>query len=53
MTMTDTVTAATFSTSWQINIPSTVSGNTAYIGFTAGTGWGTAPQQISNWTFSN
>jgi len=38
MTITDTVTNATFTTSWTINIPAIVGGNTAYVGFTGGTG---------------
>jgi len=41
----------TFSTSWAINIPSTVGGNTAYVGFTGGTGGLTAIQEILNWTY--
>jgi len=41
--LTDTVNvAATFTTSWTVNIPGTVGGNTAYVGFTAGTGGSTA-----------
>ena len=37
LTITDTVnTAQTFTTSWPINIPSTVGGNTAFVGFTGG-----------------
>lgn len=54
MTITDTVnTAQTFTTSWIVNIPSTVGGNTAYIGFTGGTGGSTATQQIITWTYNN
>jgi hypothetical protein len=53
MTITDTTTPAdTFTTSWTVNIPSTVGGNTAYAGFTAGTGGLTAQQEIINWTYS-
>jgi hypothetical protein len=50
MTITDTVTTAAFSTSWVVNIPSIVGGNTAYVGFTAGTGGVTATQNILTWT---
>jgi hypothetical protein len=50
MTITDTVTNATFATSWPIDIPSTVGGNTAFVGFTAGTGLD-AIQEIINWTY--
>jgi hypothetical protein len=53
MTITDTVTAATWSTSWTVNIPSTVGGNTAYVGFTGGTGGLTSSQKILTWTFTN
>ena len=52
MTITDTVTLATFSTSWAINIPATVGGNTAYVGFTGGTGALTASQKILTWTYT-
>jgi hypothetical protein len=52
MTITDTaVPADTFTTSWPINIPGTVGANTAYVGFTAGTGGMTATQEIINWTY--
>ena len=53
MTITDTVTNASFTTSWPINIPSTVGANTAYVGFTGGTGGQTATQEIITWTYSN
>jgi hypothetical protein len=53
MTITDTSTPAdTFTTSWPINIPSTVGANTAFVGFTAGTGGQTATQEILSWTYS-
>src|SRR6266576_3214754 len=51
MTITDTVTNATFTTSWPINIPATVGGNTALVGFTAGTGVQTITQVVT-WTYS-
>jgi hypothetical protein len=51
MGITDTVTNATFTTSWPINIPSTVGANTALVGFTAGTGGQTATQEIIAWTY--
>ena len=50
--LTDTVTNASFTTSTAINIPSTVGGNTAYVGFTGGTGGQTAIQKILTWTFT-
>jgi hypothetical protein len=53
MTITDTTnTTETFSTSWPINIPATVGGNTAYVGFTGGTGGLTSTQEILTWTYS-
>jgi hypothetical protein len=53
MTVTDTVNQSqTFSTSWIINIPATVGGNIANVGFTAGTGGLTATQEIVTWTYT-
>jgi hypothetical protein len=53
MTITDTTTPAnTFTTSWTINIPATVGGNTAYVGFTGATGGSTAIQDIITWTYT-
>ena len=52
MTLTDTVTKASFSNSWAINIPSTVGGDTAYVGFTGGTGGLTAIQKVLSWTYT-
>jgi hypothetical protein len=47
MTITDlTVPANTFTTSFPINIPATVGGNVAFVGFTGGTGGQTATQEI-------
>src|SRR5205807_6779366 len=52
MTITDTTNSSqTFTTSWPIDIPSTIGGNTAFVGFTAGTGHYTAVQDLLNWTF--
>ena len=51
LTLTDTVTNASFTTSEPINIPMTVGASTAYVGFTAGTGGLTAVQQVLTWTF--
>jgi len=53
MVITDTVTQASYTTSWTINIPSTVGANTAYVGFTGGTGGQTATQNILTWTYTN
>ncbi len=51
MTITDNTTNATFTQSWAVDIPTTVGGNVAYVGFTGGTGGETATQEILNWTF--
>ena len=51
LTVTDLVTQATWSHPFTINIPGTVGGNTAYVGFTGATGGLTSTQQILNWTF--
>jgi hypothetical protein len=54
MTITDANTPAQkFSTSWAINIPSTVGGNTAFVGFTGGTGGLTAIQEVMAWTYTS
>jgi hypothetical protein len=52
MTITDTVSQASYSKSWTINIPSIVGGSTAYIGFTGSTGGQTATQDVTAWTYS-
>lgn len=51
MTISDIVTGAVWSTSWEINIPSTIGSNTAYVGFTGATGAYAASQKILTWTF--
>jgi hypothetical protein len=51
MQITDTVTNAAFNTSFTVNIPSLVGGNTAYVGFTGGTGRLTATQDILTWNW--
>jgi hypothetical protein len=52
MTLTDTVTNATFTDSWPVNIPTVLGATTGYAGFTASTGGGTATQEILNWMFT-
>ena len=51
MTLTDTGTNASWSESWPIDIPSTVGGDTAYVGFTGSTGGYTSTEEILNWTY--
>jgi len=48
----DTVTNDKFTMSQAINIPSTVGGNTAYVGFTGGTGGLSATQKILDWIYA-
>src|SRR5665213_2879545 len=52
MNITDIVTSATWSTNWTIDIPAIVGSNSAYVGFTGGTGGETASQKIITWTHS-
>ena len=52
MTLYDTVTNAHFTMSKAINIPSTVGANTAYVGFTGGTGGLASTIKILKWTYS-
>jgi hypothetical protein len=52
LTISDTLTGASFVTSWPINIPATIGSNTAYPGFAGGTGGYTAVQDIITWTFT-
>jgi hypothetical protein len=53
MTMTDTTnTALTFTQAWPVNIPGTVGANTAFVGFTGGTGGYTANQSVLTWTYT-
>jgi Legume lectin domain/Chitobiase/beta-hexosaminidase C-terminal domain len=51
MSITDGTTGAVYNTSWPINIPQVIGGNTAYVGFTGGTGGSTATQDIKSWSF--
>ena len=51
LTLTDAITLATWSQSFVINIPATVGGNTAYVGFTGGTGGLTSSQKLTSWTY--
>jgi len=53
VTITDSVTLATATQNYTVDIPTIVGGNTAYVGFTGGTGGLTAVQKVLNWTFSN
>ena len=50
--ITDTVTKASATQTYTVNIPSIVGGPTAYVGFTSGTGGLTAVQEILSWSYS-
>ena len=51
LTMTDAVAGTSFSTSLALDIPGTVGGTSAYVGFTGADGGVTSIQTISNFTF--
>ncbi len=51
-TITDSTAGTSFTTSATVNIPSMVGGNSAFVGFTAGTGGATATQEIITWTYA-
>jgi Legume lectin domain/PKD domain len=52
VTITDTVTGASASQNYTVNIPGVVGAGSAYVGFTAATGNHAATQDILNWTYS-
>jgi hypothetical protein len=52
LTLTDTLTNATYSHTFSVSIPKTIGGVFAHIGFTGGTGLNTARQDILSWTFT-
>ena len=52
VTITDTTTQATATQSYTVNIPNIVGANTAYVGFTGGTGGLSATQRVLNWTYT-
>ena len=51
LTLTDQLTLAIWSQSFPINIPATVGGATAYVGFTGGTGGNSSSQKVNSWTY--
>src|ERR1700688_3976340 len=53
MSITDVTTGAVYNISWSINIPQVIGSNSAYVGFTGGTGGLTATQNIQTWSFLN
>lgn len=53
LTLTDAVIGKVYATSFAVNLPSVVGANSAYVGFTGGTGGYTASQKILTWTLSS
>ncbi len=51
-TILDTVTNQSFTTSYAVDLPTLVGGNTAYVGFTGGTGGLTTVAAVPSWTFN-
>ncbi len=51
MTLTDVVSLVMWSHSFAVNIPAIVGGNTAYVGFTGGTGGLSSSQKFTHWTY--
>ena len=49
----DTVTSAVFNTAWAANLPSILGTNTAYVGFTGGSGGVASRQQVSGFFFAS
>lgn len=52
VTIIDPNTGTSATQTYAIDIPGTVGGSTAYVGFTAGTGQSTATQDILSWTYA-
>ena len=52
LSITDATTNAKFTTSWTVNIPTTVGSTTALVGFTGGTGGTTSIQDVLSWTYN-
>jgi hypothetical protein len=52
MTLTDTVTGKLATEVFPVDIPSIVGGDTAYVGFTGGTGWESTTQNVTTWTYT-
>ncbi len=51
MTLTNAISLQSWSHTWPVNIPSLVGGNTAWVGFTGGTGGLTSSQKVTYWTY--
>jgi hypothetical protein len=53
ITLTDLTHAASYTGSYTINIPAVIGSPQAYVGFTGGTGWQGAVQDILSFSFSS
>jgi chitobiase/beta-hexosaminidase-like protein/lectin family protein len=53
LTLTDAVIGKTFATRFPVNLTKALGGNSAYVGFTGGTGGLTSSQKILSWTFTS
>ena len=51
LTLTDTVNGYSATEVYPINIPATVGGSTAYVGFTGGSGGSSATQNVLSWSY--
>jgi len=51
LTLTNPISGGSWSYSWPIDIPATVGGSTAYVGFTGGTGKYASSQKLTSWTY--
>jgi hypothetical protein len=52
LTLTDATTRATVTRSYAVNLTSVLGGDTAFAGFTAGTGSVTSTDDVLSWTFT-
>ena len=50
---TDTVTSATATQTYTVDLPTRVGSSNGYVGFTGGTGSIAATQDITKWTYSS
>jgi Bacterial lectin/Chitobiase/beta-hexosaminidase C-terminal domain len=53
LSLRDPVVGRLWATRFALNLPQAIGGNTAYVGFTGGTGGLTASQKILTWTFAS
>ncbi len=51
LTLTDVISLAVWSHAFAVNIPAAVGANTAYVGFTGGSGSNSSSQKVTYWTY--